>query len=98
MSATTSRRSYVPINVLTSAAGLAVLGGCLLAIDSRVREQVAGIAAGHGATGDLAGSATHLHHTIDFAARNLRDLCLANAPLGFLGVGAIVLVLFMLRT
>ena len=98
MSATTSHRSRVPVNVLTASAGLAVLAGCLLAIDSRVREKVTSIVTGHGATGQLGASTTHLHHTIDFAVHTLRDQSLAYAPLTLLGIGAIVLVLFMTRT
>ncbi len=98
MGSVTQRRNNVPLNVLTATGGLAILTTCLVAIDQRVRDQVAHILSGKGTTGELAGAVSQVEQTAEVVLQALRDQSLAYAPLTIFGLAALVLVLFMTRT
>jgi hypothetical protein len=98
MASVMQRRNNVPLNVLTATGGLVLLTTCLVAIDQRVRDQVAHILTGKGPTGDLGGAVSQIQQTVEIALQALRDQSLAYAPLTIFGLAALVLVLFMTRT
>lgn len=98
MGAAMQRRNNIPLNVLTATGGLAVLTTCLVAIDQRVRDQIAHILTGQGATGELGSALSQVQQTTEVVLQALRDQSLAYAPLTIFGLAALLLVLFMTRT
>src|SRR5690349_12485054 len=98
MSATMRRPSNVPLNILVATGGMTALFGGIAAFDPRVREQLAQIVTGRGATGELGGALAHVQQVTYSSLQVLHDQGIAYAPLTVFGIAAVVLVLFMTRT
>jgi hypothetical protein len=76
--------------------GAVVVG--LAVLDERVREQLAALAGGRRPSGEIAGAGRHLQDLAMAAFEALRDQSFGHASLAVFAVGALVLLVFMLRT
>jgi hypothetical protein len=81
---------------LMAVGGVAGLVVGLAAIDVRVREEVVGVLSGH-RTGDVATAGARIERFASTLFEALKDQSLEHAPLTIFALGALVLVLFMLR-
>jgi hypothetical protein len=83
---------------MTSIAGACAVVVALAAIDSRVRDQVSAIMSGRAPSGELV---TLTQGFQDFAytvLQAVRDQSIEHAALTIFALGALVLLLFMMRT
>ena len=86
---------------ITATAGVGVLVVGLAAFDSRVRDHVAGFVSGvssGGASREVTAAGVHVGDFFALIAQAVRDQSMEHALLVTFGVGALILVLFMLRT
>ncbi len=90
------RRRRPLTNSVTAAGGLAGLVVGLAAIDARVRDEVLGLLMGR-PSGDLTGLGLRLERLAGTMFEAVKDQSLLHAPLTIFALGALVLVLFMLR-
>lgn len=98
LNAVMRRPSNRVLNALLAVGGLAILMGGLAVVDERVRDQLAHVLTGQGATGEVGGAVSNIQQVATVFLVVLRDQSLAYAPLTIFGLAAIVLVLFMTRT
>ena len=98
MNAAMRRPSNTALNVLLTTGGLGALLAGLALLDDRVREQLAHIVTGQGATGEVGTAVSHIEQVVMVFLHTLRDQSLAYAPLTIFGLAALALVLFMTRT
>jgi len=89
------RRGFV--EALMSAGAVTLLLLTLVAIDPRVREEIAAPLASRPSVA-LASAGSRVRDVTHAIAKAARDKSFANAPLLIFGLSATVLVLFMLRT
>ncbi len=82
---------------LTIAGGLCALIAGMAAIDLDVRKEVARVLSGQGLLPQIASIAWRLREFATAAVRAMKDLGMENAALVIFGLGATVIVLFMLR-
>jgi len=82
---------------LTVAGGLCALIAGMAAIDLDVRKEVARVLSGQGLLPQIASIAWRLREFAIAAVRAMKDLGMENAALVIFGLGATVIVLFMLR-
>lgn len=85
-------------DVLGSLAALAVIVAALLAVDDRVREQVALRFTGAASKADLVHAGARVRDLTVVVFDAARDQSLEHAPLMIFVLAASVLLLFMLRT
>src|SRR3954470_164171 len=83
---------------LTAVTGVGVLVVCLAMVDSRVRDQLYGLASGHAPTGELATMGERVHAATMTFALAARDQSIEHAALTVFALGAVVLLAFMMRT
>lgn len=83
---------------LTATAGVCAVVVALAALDVRVREQLASMLAGRGATGEFANFSNRLHDFVMTAFLALRDQSIEHAALALFALAALVLFMFMTRT
>jgi hypothetical protein len=76
--------------------GAVVLG--LAVLDVRVRDQISALAAGRRPSGELAGAGRHLHDLAFAYFDAVRDQSLSHMSLAVFALGALVLLIFMLRS
>jgi hypothetical protein len=83
---------------MTSIAGVCAVVVALAAIDSRVREQVTALASARAPSGELV-TLTHRVQDLTFTVlQAVRDQSIEHAALTIFALGALVLLLFMMRT
>ena len=98
MNAAMERPSNKVLNFLLATGGLSVLFTGLAIVDPRVRDQIAQIVSGQGASGEVGSAVAQVQRVVEVAFVAMRDQSLAYAPLTIFGLAAIVLFLFMKRT
>jgi hypothetical protein len=69
----------------------------MAAIDVDVRKELERVMSGQGASGQIASIGWHLREFAVVAARTMREQSMEHAALVVFGVGATVILLFMLR-
>jgi hypothetical protein len=79
-------------------AGVCALVVALAAIDSRVRDQLTALIAGRAPSGELVTAASRAQDFGYTILQAVRDQSIEHAALTIFALGALVLVLFMLRT
>jgi hypothetical protein len=82
---------------LTVAGGLCALIAGMAAINGNVREEIARVVSGEAPTPEMAAIDRSLHEFAIGAAHAIRDQSMDHAVLVIFGLGAAVIVLFMLR-
>ena len=82
---------------LMSAGALAIIVLALVAIDDRVREQVS-LRWSATPSSQLSAAGSQVRNLTEVVFEAARDQSIAHAPLLLFGLGATVLVVFMLRT
>jgi hypothetical protein len=83
---------------MTSIAGVCAVVVALAAIDARVREQVTALAAGRGPSGELVTLTQRVQDLTFTVLQAVRDQSIEHAALTIFALGALVLLLFMMRT
>jgi hypothetical protein len=76
--------------------GAVVVG--LAVLDERVRDQIAALASGRRPSGELAGAGEYLQDLALAAFDGVRDQSLSHASLAVFAVGALVLLVLMIRS
>ena len=84
-------------DALVSAGALLIVLAALMAVDGRVREQVADVFSGATSTQSVASAGGGLQHVAGILFSAARDQSIDHAPMVLFVVAATVLVLFMLR-
>ena len=84
--------------ILMAAGGVAGLLVGLAAIDDRVGNEMRALVGGHKPSGDLASLGAGLGRLGATLLEAVRDQSITHAPLTIFALGALVLVLFILRT
>jgi hypothetical protein len=82
---------------LTVAGGLCALVAGMAAIDGNVRQELARIASGQGPSPEITSIGWHAREYVVVAAHFLREQSIQNSALVIFGLGATVIVLFLLR-
>ena len=85
-------------SALAAAGGLCALLIGLVAIDDRVRDQVATVFARQGPTAEISSYASRLEEMAAIVGHAVRDQSIEHAPMVIFALAAMVLVLFMTRT
>jgi hypothetical protein len=83
---------------LTSIAGICAVVVALAVIDTRVRDQVEALASGRGPSGEFLTITERLRDFGFTVLQALRDQSIEHAALTIFALGALVLLLFMMRT
>ena len=83
---------------MTSLAGICAVVVALAAIDTRVRDQVSALASGRAPSGELLTVTERLKDFAFAVLQALRDQSIEHAALTIFALGALVLLLFMMRT
>jgi hypothetical protein len=82
---------------LTVAGGLCALVAGMAAIDGNVRQELARIASGQGPSPEITSIGWHVREYVVVAAHFMREQSIQNSALVIFGLGATVIVLFLLR-
>jgi hypothetical protein len=82
---------------LTVAGGLCALIAGMAAIDGNVRGELARLAAGKGPSPEITSIGWHVREYAIVAAHFLREQSIENSVLVIFGLGAMVILLFLLR-
>ena len=82
---------------LTVAGGLCALIAGMAAIDGNVRGELARIASGQGPSPEITSIGWHVREYAIVAAQVVREQSIENSALVIFGLGATVIVLFLLR-
>jgi hypothetical protein len=88
----------VTSSFITTGAGICAIVVGLVVIDERVRSEVAALASGRVAPGELAGFGTRVQDLGFLAVQAVRDQSIEHAPLTLFALAALVLFVLMLRT
>jgi hypothetical protein len=83
---------------VTSLAGICAVVVALAAIDSRVRDQVSAILSGRAPSGELVTITQGFESFAYTVLQAVRDQSIEHAALTIFALGAMVLLLFMMRT
>ena len=83
---------------MTSIAGICAVVVALAAIDTRVRDQVSALASGRAPSGEFLTMTQRLQEFGFAVLQAVRDQSIEHAALTIFALGALVLLLFMMRT
>jgi hypothetical protein len=83
---------------MTSIAGICAVVVALAAIDARVRDQVSALASGRAPSGELVTLTERVKDLAFVVLQAVRDQSIEHAALTIFALGALVLLLFMMRT
>jgi len=83
---------------MTSISGICAVVVALAAIDARVRDQVSALASGGGPSGEFLTITERLKEFAFAVLQAVRDQSIDHAALTIFALGALVLLLFMMRT
>jgi hypothetical protein len=83
---------------MTSIAGICAVVVALAAIDTRVRDQVSALASGRAPSGEFLTITERLKDFAFAVLQAIRDQSIEHAALTIFALGAMVLLLFMMRT
>ena len=92
-----TRRSSRSLNVLTATCGISLVVGGIALVDQRVRETLAQILTGHGATTEVGGALINIQEAAGSYVKIVHEQAINYQALTIFGIAAAVFVYLMTR-